>query len=119
VYECEQTPAKEAQVKHDMAFLTMAPAFGAVGALATAAVWQLFAVSLINFVPEQLTVLSCLAAGVAGPLVVWGILLTATRGRSTGMSGALRRAASVGLGLVVAAELGFYIPLGFLAIAFH
>jgi len=42
-----------------------------------------------------------------------------TRGQRTLFASALRRAASAGLGLVLAAELGFYIPLGFFAIAFH
>ncbi len=106
-------------MKNELTFLGLTPLFGAVGALATAAVWQVLAVILIDIVPPQLTVLSLLTAGLAGPLIVWGLLLAATRGNRTTLAGTFRRAASVGLGLVVAAELGFYIPLGFFAIAFH
>ena len=106
-------------MKDDMIFFGLAPLFGAVGAIATAAVWQLFSITLIDTVPQHLVVLSFLAAGLAGPLIVWGSLMTATRGRQPALARTLRRAASVGLGLVIAAELGFYIPLGFLAIAFH
>jgi hypothetical protein len=46
-------------------------------------------------------------------------VLIVTRHQRTLFASALRRAASVGLGLVLAAEVGFYIPLGFFAIAFH
>ena len=103
----------------DFRFFGMAPLFGAIGALSTAAAWHVFAFTLIELVPAQLAVLSCLVAGLAGPLVVWIAVLTVTRGQRTLFASALRRAASVGLGLVSAAELGFYIPLGFFAIAFH
>jgi hypothetical protein len=100
-------------------FFGMAPLFGAIGALATAAAWHIFAVTLLDLVPAQLAVLSCLVAGLAGPLVVWMAVLIVTRHQRTLFASALRRAASVGLGLVLAAEVGFYIPLGFFAIAFH
>ena len=99
-------------------FLGMAPLFGAAGALATAAAWHIFAFTLLDLVPARLAVLSCLVAGLAGPLVVWATVWFATRRRRTLFASALRRAATVGLGLVLAAELGFYIPLGFFAIAF-
>jgi len=100
-------------------FLGMAPLFGAVGALATATAWHIFAITLLDLVPAQLAVLSCLVAGLAGPLAVWAAVWISTRHRRTLFASAVRRAASVGLGLVLAAELGFYIPLGFFAIAFH
>lgn len=103
----------------DFRFFGLAPIFGAVGALTTAAAWHLFAITLLDLVPAQLAVLSCLVAGLAGPLLVWLAVLLATRRRQSLLASALRRAASVGLGLVLAAELGFYIPLGFFAIAFH
>jgi hypothetical protein len=103
----------------DFRFFGLAPLFGILGALATAAAWHLFAITLLDLVPPQFAVLSCLVAGLAGPLFVWMVVLMMTRRRQGLFASALRRAASVGLGLVLAAELGFYIPLGFFAIAFH
>ena len=100
-------------------FFGLAPLFGVAGALATAAAWQVFAITLLDLVPAQLAVLSCLVAGLAGPLLIWLSVWFATRRRQTLIAAATRRSASVGLGLVLAAELGFYIPLGFFAIAFH
>ena len=105
---------------HDeLKFLGLAPLFGAIGALATAAAWQVFAITLLDLIPAQFAVLSCLIAGLAGPLVVWLAVWFATRRRQNLFVSAVRRAASVGLGLVLAAEFGFYIPLGFIAIAFQ
>lgn len=105
---------------HDeLKFCGLAPLFAALGALATAAVWQLFAVTLLDLVPPHLAVLACLVAGLGGPVAVWAAVWITTRRRQSFAVSALRRSASVGLGLVLAAELGFYIPLGFFAIAFH
>jgi hypothetical protein len=109
----------EDDMHDELKFLGLAPLFGAIGALATAAAWQVFAITLLDLVPAQLAVLSCLVAGLTGPLAVWVTVWIATRRRRTLFASALRHAASVGLGLVLAAELGFYIPLGFFAIAFH
>jgi hypothetical protein len=105
-------------MKDELKLLGMVPIFGATGALATAAAWQVFAITLMDLVPARLVVLSCLVTGLAGPLIVWGIVWLATRSQRTPLDVALRRSAFVGLGLVFAAELGFYIPLGFFAIAF-
>jgi len=109
----------EAAMNEDFKFFGLTPFFGAIGALATAAAWHVFAITLLDLVPAQLAVLSCLVAGLAGPLVVWAAVLIVTRRQQSLFASALRRAASVGLGLVLAAELGFYIPIGFFAIAFH
>jgi predicted membrane-bound spermidine synthase len=109
----------EVTVYDEFKFLGLAPLFGVFGALATAAAWQIFAFTLLDQVPAQLEVLSCLVAGLVGPLVVWLAVWIATRRRRSSLAFSLRRSASVGLGLVLAAELGFYIPLGFFAIAFH
>jgi hypothetical protein len=106
-------------MNEDFKFFGLTPLFGVVGALATAAGWHLFAFTMLDLVPAQLAVLSCLVAGLAGPMVVWITVAAVTRRQRTLFASALRRAASVGLGLVLAAELGFYIPLGFFAIAFH
>lgn len=106
-------------MNEDFKFFGLAPLFGAIGALATAAGWHIFAFTLLDLVPAQLAVLSCLVAGLAGPLVVWMAVWMVTRRKQSLFACALRRASSVGLGLVLAAELGFYIPLGFFAIAFH
>ena len=106
-------------MNEDFKFFGMAPLFGAIGALATAAAWHVFAITLLDLVPAQLAVLSCLVAGLAGPLVIWMAVLFVIRRQRGPFASSLRRAAAVGLGLVLAAELGFYIPLGFFAIAFH
>jgi predicted membrane-bound spermidine synthase len=104
---------------HDeLKFFGLAPLFGVVGALATAAVWHLFAITVLELVPAELAVLSCLVAGLGGPVLVWLAVRIGTRYRQTPVASAVRRSASLGLGLVLAAELGFYIPLGFFAIAF-
>ena len=104
---------------NELRFLGLAPVFGAVGAMATAAAWHLWAILFLEMVPAQLAVLACLAAGLAGPATVWLMVWIVTRPGLTTTALAVRRAASLGLGLVLAAELGFYIPLGFFAIAFH
>ena len=100
-------------------FFGMAPLFGVFGALATAAAWQVFAMTLLDLVPAQLSVLSCLVAGLAGPPVIWLAVWVTTRRRRTHFAALVQQAAALGLGLVLAAELAFYIPLGFFAIAFN
>lgn len=106
-------------MKDEITFLGLTPFFALAGALATAIAWQVFALTLSGLVPDQLEVLCCLIAGLTGPLAAWALLWLATRGRLSPLARAYRRAASVGFGLVVAAEVGFYIPLGFFAVAFH
>jgi hypothetical protein len=104
---------------HDeLKFFGLAPLFGVLGGLATAAAWQLFAVTILDLVPSHLTVLACLVAGLGGPVVVWLAVWIAIHNRQTPIATAIGRSASVGLGLVLAAEIGFYIPLGFFAIAY-
>jgi len=106
-------------MNEDFKFFGLTPLFGVFGALATVAAWQIFAVTLIDLIPPHLAVLSCLVVGLVGPAALWLAIWAVTRRRTTELASALSRAASVGLGLVLAAELGFYIPLGFFAIAFH
>ena len=105
---------------HDeLKFAGLAPLFGMFGALATAFAWEVFAVAFLDVVPAHLAVLSCLVAGLGGPALLWIAVWVLTRRRPTLSASVVRRSASVGLGLVVAAELSFYIPLGFFAIAFQ
>ena len=103
----------------DFKFFGLAPLFGILGALSTVVAWQLFAALMIDAVPDRLAVLSCLVVGLLGPVVVWCTVWIMTRIRAKDFSSVVRRSASVGLGLVLAAQLGFYVPLGFFAIAFH
>jgi predicted membrane-bound spermidine synthase len=103
----------------DLKFFGLAPLFGLLGALSTALAWRLFAVAMLDVVPDRLQVLSCLVVGLVGPTVVWITVWITTRIRARESSSVVRNSASVGLGLVLAAQLGFYIPLGFFAIAFH
>jgi hypothetical protein len=105
-------------MKYEIGFFGLAPLFGVLGAVATAAVWQIHAITLMNLVPARLGALSCVLVGLLGPMIVWLAVFRATRNRTTENMAAVRRAASVGLGLVLAAQLGFYVPLGFFAIAF-
>ena len=105
-------------MKNELKFLGLTPLFGIAGALATAGVWQVYAATFMDLVPPKLAVLSCLVAGLAGPMIIWAILAMITSGRRSPLALALQRSSSLGLGLVVAAELGFYIPLGFFAIAY-
>jgi hypothetical protein len=102
----------------ELKFFGLAPLFGILGALSTVVAWQLFAVVLIDAVPDRLQVLACLAVGLVGPMVVWLTVWTMSLIRAQEFPSVVRRSAAVGLGLVLAAELGFYIPLGFFAIAF-
>jgi hypothetical protein len=102
----------------ELRYLGLAPLFGAVGALATVAAWHLFAAMLLGLVPAKSALLWCLISGLAGPLVVLLAVWVATRPGRTAIASAMRRSASLGLGLVLAAEVGFYVPLGFFAIAF-
>ena len=106
-------------MKDELKLLGLVSLFSIVGALSTAVMWQVFAATLMDVVPGQLAVLACIAFGLVGPLFVWVVVLLATRSqRSPGLR-ALRRPAAIGIGLVFATELGFYVPLGFFAIAFH
>ncbi len=107
-------------MKDQLTLFGLCPLFGALGALATAVAWQVFAVTALELVPARLAVLSCLVAGLVGPVVVWAALWLVTRDhRTNGLASVLRRSASLGLGLVLAAEIGFYVPLGFLSVAFQ
>ena len=105
-------------MKDQLNLFFLCPLFGALGAVATAIAWQFFALTALHLVPARMAVLSCLVAGLVGPAVVLAALWIVTRGRTTALTGALRRSASLGLGLVLVAEVGFYIPLGFLSVAF-
>jgi hypothetical protein len=55
----------------ELRFLGMTPLFGLAGALATAVTRHVFAVTLLDIVPAQFAILSCLVAGLGGPAVVW------------------------------------------------
>jgi hypothetical protein len=106
-------------MKDELKLLGLVPLFGIVGAVSTAVMWQVFAITLMDAVPGEYAVLACVVTGLAGPLLVWALVLLATRTERIPGLRTLRRPASIGIGLVLATELGFYVPLGFFAIAFH
>jgi len=106
-------------MKDEFKLLGLVPLFGIAGALSTAAVWRIFAITVMDLVPAEFAVLACVVAGLAGPVVVWALVLLATGIESLPGLSALRRPATIGIGLVLATEIGFYVPLGFFAIAFH
>ncbi len=100
---------------HDhLKLLGLASIFGAAGAAATVSMWQVFDIALWAFTPPPYTVLGCFISGLIGPLAVATVVFLATR-----MKSALRWPAGLGLGMVLATELAFYLPLGFMAVAFH
>jgi len=106
-------------MRDELTFIGLAPLFGVFGALTTLIAWQFFAITFLDVVPAHLAVLSCLAAGLCGPAVLWMTVSVLTRRHQTRKALQVRRSASLGLGLILSAELGFYIPLGFFAIAFQ
>mgnify|MGYP001824906842 CR=1 FL=1 len=106
-------------MKEEIKLLGLTPLFGLTGAIATALVWHLYAATIIAFVPQQLTLLACFAAGLVGPPIVWAGLWLATRPARRSVWDGLRGPAATGLGLVFATQLAFYIPIGFFTLAFH
>jgi len=106
-------------MKNELKLFGLVPLFAIAGALSTAAMWRIFAVTLMEAVPGDLTVLACVVFGLIGPLLVWATILLATRSRRKPGLRELRQPAAIGIGRVFATEVGFYIPLGFFAIAFH
>lgn len=101
-------------VYSDLKFFGLVPLFGAMGAAATAAMWQVFSLTLMELTPPPYAVLGCAVAGLFGPLTVCLAVWISTRKRP-----ALRWPAGVGLGMVLATELAFYVPLGFMTAAFQ
>jgi len=106
-------------MKDDLKLLGLVPLFGVVGAFSTAAMWRVFAATLMDSVPGEFAVLACIVAGLVGPLAAWALVLLATRSSGAPQLRPLRRPAGIGFGLVLATEIGFYVPLGFFAVAFH
>ena len=101
-------------VKEDLKLIYLVPVFGAVGAAATGSMWFLFDRFLAEIIPPAFAVLACVVFGLFGPIIaglgVWFV---------TRRAPAFRWPAAIGLGMVVATELAFYVPVGFMAIAFH
>ncbi|MCP4897259.1 MAG: hypothetical protein GY906_09845 [bacterium] len=93
--------------------------FGFVGALATLATWHGATGFLSVLVPRQLLELSVFCVGLLGPLVVWTAVLAATRRRSRATLEMVRSTAAAGLAVVAATQLVFYVPLGFMCLAFN
>jgi hypothetical protein len=92
--------------------------FGLTGAAATVLTWHVFAAIAMPMVRDDLVELACFSSGLAGPLAVLLVVWFVTRNRIAQARKALRWPAVAGLGVVVAAQLAFYIPLGFLCIAY-
>lgn len=100
-------------MRHELKILGLVPVFGMLGAAATAGLWRLFALTLMDLAPPSHAVLGCAVSGLFGPLLVGAIVWIAGRGANH-----VRWPAGVGLGLVLATELAFYVPLGFMVVAF-
>jgi hypothetical protein len=106
-------------MRDELKLFGLVPLFAIAAALSTAALWRIFAMTLMNVVPGELTVLACVVFGLIGPLLVWATVLLATGSRRGRSVRTLRQPAAIGIGIVLAAEVGFYVPLGLFAIAFH
>jgi hypothetical protein len=106
-------------MKYELKIFGLVPLFAIAGALSTAVMWRIFAATLMEFVPGDLAVLACVVFGLIGPLAVWAAVLLATRNQRAPGLRAIRQPAAIGIGIVFATEIGFYVPLGFFAIAFQ
>jgi len=106
-------------MKDELKLFGLVPLFAVAAALSTAAMWQIYAMTLIEVIPGDRAVLACVVFGLIGPPIVWAAVLLATRSQRKPGLRELRRPAAIGIGIVLATEIGFYVPLGFFAIAFH
>lgn len=93
--------------------------FGLLGALATLLSWYAFAEALSRWVPREFLELSVFSVGLLGPLTVWMVVILGTRLRSGSRMELVRVTAGAGLAVVAATQLAFYVPLGFMCLAFH
>lgn len=100
-------------MKNELTHFALVPVFGLAGAAATAAMWQLFNATLMAFTPPPYAVLGCVVSGLFGPVIVGAFVWLASREARV-----FRGPAGVGLGIVLATELAFYVPLGFMVVAF-
>ena len=98
----------------ELKMLALVPIFGVLGASATLVMWWAFDQTLTHYVPPAYATLACVMCGLMGPAAVAGWIWFVTH-----RDHVVRWPAGVGLGLVFAAELAFYLPLGFMAVAFH
>lgn len=101
-------------MKDELKVLALVPIFGVLGASATLVMWWVFDQTLTLFVPPAYATLACVVCGLIGPAAVAGWIWLVTH-----RDHVVRWPAGVGLGLVFATELAFYLPLGFMAVAFH
>jgi hypothetical protein len=100
-------------MRNEFKLLALVPVFGMAGAAATAMLWQVFSWTLMTLIPPPYAVLGCAVSGLLGPLLVGFAVWRASR-----EARAFRGPAAVGLGIVLATELAFYVPLGFMVAAF-
>jgi hypothetical protein len=106
-------------MKDELKMFGLVPLFGILGAISTVVMWRVFAITLMDVVPGQLAVLACVVVGLTGPLLLWAMVLLMTGNNREPRLRSFRSPATIGIGLVLATELGFYVPLGFFAIAFQ
>lgn len=100
-------------MKTEFKLLALVPVFGAAGAAATALMWHIFSWTVMALTPPAYAVLGCVLSGLVGPIFVGITVWLASR-----EARAFRAPAAVGLGIVLAAELALYVPLGFMVAAF-
>ena len=98
----------------ELKMIALVPIFGVLGACATLVMWWVFGHTLTLVVPPAYATLACVVCGLIGPAAVAGWIWLVTH-----RDHLVRWPAGVGLGLVFATELAFYLPLGFMAVAFH
>lgn len=101
-------------MRNDIKLLCLVPVYGALGAAATWGLWLIFDRWVEAAIPPPYAVLACVLWGLPGPVTVGAVAWIATR-----RTPSARWPAIIGLGMVLATELAFYVPIGFLAVAFH
>lgn len=103
----------------DLKIYILVPFFAAVGGVATGLVWLAFSLTILPAVADRYTVLACVLVGLLGPVLVWFLVWGWSRRVARNRRAGILRPASIGLGLATATELAFYVPIGFLTVAFY
>jgi len=90
-------------------------AFGALAVLATGVAWRVAAVTVVPHVDAAGAELAVFVVGLVGPILV--VTASWLLARPFAACDAVRAAAVAGVGVVIAAQLAFFVPLGMLCAA--
>ena len=106
-------------MRDDLKLYTLVPVFAAAGGVATGLVWLAFSLTFLPLIADRYAVLACVVVGLLGPFLVWVLVWCWSRGIGHDGGTGILRPAAIGLGLASATELAFYVPIGFLTVAFY